>query len=83
MAVSTRNGTGIHVHNLISFRSTGRTGTGALETIKHNLGVTPTIVFVQPRDSASSVVLSATPADHDNIYVTVANAGVYDILALV
>ncbi len=80
MAVSLTQQTGITLDKQVHFRSTGRAGTGAGETIPHGLGVIPTIVLVQPRDSSKSVVI--TSYDKTNIVLTVENAAVYDILAL-
>lgn len=74
------NGMGIHIHNLNSFRSTGRVGTGAQEVIPHNLAVVPTLVLLQPHDSTSAYTIDAT--DNKNISVTVANGAAYDLLAL-
>lgn len=74
------NGMGIHLHNLNSFRSTDRTGTGSAEVIPHNLAVVPTLVLLQPRDSSSAYTIDAT--DNKTITVTVANGAAYDLLAL-
>ena len=88
MASNRTIGTGIQLKNIVHFRSIGRVGTGATETIPHGLGVTPAYVGCQARDSSQSVVIGAggvtsgVPADHTNIYVTVANTVPYDLIAI-
>ena len=86
-AVNRTQPIGIALANLAHFRSVGRTGTGAVETIPHGLSSTPGYVSVQARDSSQSVVLGKTGAgtvvaDHTNIYVNVASAQVYDLIAI-
>lgn len=74
------NGMGIHIHNLNSFRSSGRVGTGSTEVIPHNLGVVPAIVLLQPH--ASTTAYTIVSADNRNIEVSVDNGADYDLLAL-
>ncbi len=76
--MATINGAGGNqLHNMVSFGSTERVGTGSEETIAHGFGVTPSIVLLQPRDNSKSAVVS-TQFD----YVTVENAAIYDLLVL-
>ena len=81
MAITGSGNGGIQLNNMVAFWSAGRIGTGSAETIKHGLGVTPTIVLVQNRiDSETHTLTSYNSTD---IVLTAENLKVYDVLALV
>lgn len=75
-----QNGLGISLHNLNSFVSTGRVGTGSSESVAHNIGETPRVVIVVPHDSTTAWSIGAS--DYQNVNVTVANGDTYDLIAL-
>lgn len=65
---------------LFPFKSLNRVGDGAEETIAHGLSSTPDFVWVFMNDSTDEYSIS-TAADASNVYVTVDNTAVYDIVA--
>lgn len=75
-----QNGLGISLHNVNSFVSTDRVGTGSEELIPHNIGETPRIVIVIPRDS--TIAWGIGTSDYQNVRVTVDNGAGYDLVAL-
>lgn len=66
------------------FKSVGRAGTGAQETIPHYLGQLPSLVICALRDTSggtNTYVLGTYTAT--NLLVTVTSSAVYDIIAFV
>ncbi len=75
------NGNGITLARRTGFWKTGLVGTGNPVVYAHNLGVIPTLVQVNLRDTLGAANQYTLTYDVNNITVTATLNAVFDILA--
>lgn len=75
--------TGVRLSALVHFHSTGLIGTGAQQAIAHGLSFTPLLTIVIMHNISGGATWNLAAASDDvNVYPTVTNGAVYDLLVL-